>query len=96
MHKRDAARSAKDLISRLLAVDPSARPTASDCLGHPWLRGGGCPGVAGAGGKLPGTQERLRNAYAATLRGESFAAAIAAGREAAAAAGPGGAGNRVQ
>ncbi|GBF97717.1 hypothetical protein Rsub_10881 [Raphidocelis subcapitata] len=89
--------AAKDLISRLLAVDPAARPTASECLGHPWLRGGGeggGPGT-GAGGQLPGAQGRLRQAYAASLRGESFAAAMAAGREAEAAAARGGAGDGV-
>ncbi|RZR95661.1 hypothetical protein BHM03_00024546 [Ensete ventricosum] len=31
--------SAKDLISRLLSVEPYKRPTASDLLKHPWVIG---------------------------------------------------------
>lgn len=31
--------SAKELISRLLSVEPYKRPTASDLLGHPWVIG---------------------------------------------------------
>ncbi|KAJ6130566.1 Serine/threonine-protein kinase srk1 [Penicillium capsulatum] len=29
---------AKDLVSRLLTVDPEKRPTIQECLAHPWIR----------------------------------------------------------
>ena len=29
---------AKDLIEKLLTLDPDKRPTAADALQHPWLR----------------------------------------------------------
>ncbi|XP_034234532.1 calcium/calmodulin-dependent protein kinase type IV-like isoform X2 [Thrips palmi] len=31
--------SAKDLVTQLLQVDPASRPTAEECLQHPWVRG---------------------------------------------------------
>lgn len=34
----DISSEAKDLISRLLAVDPRKRYDADECLAHPWLR----------------------------------------------------------
>jgi len=32
--------SAKDLVAQMLTVDPEARPSASQCLTHPWICGG--------------------------------------------------------
>jgi len=34
---KDISSAAKDLISKLLVVDPAARLTMEGCLGHPWL-----------------------------------------------------------
>ncbi|XP_071446192.1 uncharacterized protein [Hetaerina americana] len=33
----DVSEQAKDFITRLLVREPSSRPTASDCLKHPWI-----------------------------------------------------------
>ncbi|XP_046389569.1 serine/threonine-protein kinase MARK2-like [Ischnura elegans] len=33
----DVSQQAKDFITRLLVRDPSSRPTASECLKHPWI-----------------------------------------------------------
>ena len=30
---------ARDLVERLLVASPEERPTAEDCLSHPWLSG---------------------------------------------------------
>nr|CAD7430327.1 unnamed protein product [Timema monikensis] len=35
----DISDSAKDLISQLLQLEPSSRPTASEALEHPWVKG---------------------------------------------------------
>ncbi|KAK6631572.1 hypothetical protein RUM44_006101 [Polyplax serrata] len=35
----DVSDSAKELISRLLSVDPKSRPTAAEALNHPWILG---------------------------------------------------------
>ena len=44
------SRTARDLISRLLAADPADRPDADEALRHPWLAGRGeRTGAAGAG-----------------------------------------------
>ena len=34
----NVSREAKDLVQRLLVVEPSKRPTASEALSHPWLQ----------------------------------------------------------
>jgi len=39
----DISDSAKDLIRNLLVKDPSKRYTASQCLEHPWVKGGPIP-----------------------------------------------------
>ena len=55
---RAVSDDAKDLIKKLLCVDPTARPTATDVLSHPWIRG------TGAGqshtSNLTGTVARMR------------------------------------
>jgi hypothetical protein len=94
-HPPSPHRRAKELIRSLLAVNPHHRPSAAQCLDHPWLRAPGAAAGAGGGAPLAGAQARLKQAYAASLGGEGFAAAMAAGREAevaAAAAQGGGAG----
>lgn len=35
----DVSESAKDLVKRLLNVDPKHRMTAADLLNHPWVSG---------------------------------------------------------
>lgn len=32
--------SAKDLVSKLLSLDPNERPTVKDALEHPWIKVG--------------------------------------------------------
>jgi hypothetical protein len=62
------------LITALLAVDPHHRPTAAQCLQHPWLRADECSAAP-----LAGAHARLRQAYAESMGKEGFAAAMAAG-----------------
>jgi len=85
------ANRAKELIRNLIAVNPHHRPSASQCLNHPWVQGAG--GEAAGGGTLGGAEPlltgahaRLKEAYAVSLGGGDFAAAMAAAREAEAAA----------
>jgi len=55
---REVSDEAKDLIRKLLCVDPKARPTATEVLSHPWIQ------VTGAGqsrtNNLTGTVARMR------------------------------------
>jgi len=37
----DISDDAKDLINKLLTVEPKDRPTAEEALKHPWIKGGG-------------------------------------------------------
>lgn len=44
-HKIDCALlddGVKDLLSRMLHVDPEFRPNAATCLSHPWMQGAVC------------------------------------------------------
>eukprot|EP01098_Paradermamoeba_levis_P003749 TRINITY_DN1667_c0_g1_i1.p1 TRINITY_DN1667_c0_g1~~TRINITY_DN1667_c0_g1_i1.p1 ORF type:complete len:366 (-),score=157.56 TRINITY_DN1667_c0_g1_i1:122-1135(-) len=47
--------SAKDLINRMLVVDPAERLTAAECLNHPWVQGSSAPDK-----NLDGTVEELK------------------------------------
>lgn len=68
--------SAKGLIQQLLSVDSHHRPTATQCLQHDWIKAGDCPSEP-----LVGAHARLKQAYAISLGGEGFTAAMAAGRD---------------
>eukprot|EP01097_Dermamoeba_algensis_P000578 TRINITY_DN11_c0_g1_i1.p1 TRINITY_DN11_c0_g1~~TRINITY_DN11_c0_g1_i1.p1 ORF type:complete len:338 (-),score=85.80 TRINITY_DN11_c0_g1_i1:30-1043(-) len=48
--------SAKDLINKMLVVDPSRRLTAEECLKHPWVQGSAAPGEK----HLDGTIEEMK------------------------------------
>lgn len=39
-HPPPAACSAKDLVRKLLVVDPGRRLTAAECMKHPWVTAG--------------------------------------------------------
>ncbi|KAI8469504.1 MAG: kinase-like domain-containing protein [Monoraphidium minutum] len=90
---RAVSEGAKDLIRQLLAVDPHVRPTATQCLQHPWMRAaaaaaeaaaGGAGGGGGGGGGEPlaGAHARLRQAYEVSRGREGFVTAKVAGRDA--------------
>lgn len=89
-HYAFSNRRAKDLIRQLLAVDPHHRPGATECLAHPWVgaaaaaaAGAAAGAGAGASHALVDAQARLRHAYAVSAGREGFAAAMAAGKDAA-------------
>lgn len=35
----DISKEAKDFIAKILVVNPNQRPSAQECLAHPWLAG---------------------------------------------------------
>ena len=41
----NVSNSAKDLLSRLLTVEPTERYSATDVLNHPWIKCGGKVGM---------------------------------------------------
>jgi len=71
--------SAKDLIRRILVLDPAARPTAAEILEHPWVRVGG----SASPDLLPlEASERLAAFHAKRKFKAAVYAAIAAGNSA--------------
>lgn len=58
----DISDIAKDLIGKLLVVDPSARMTIDDILNHPWITGEDTPRT-----ELPEVQEKIKK-YNATRK----------------------------
>eukprot|EP01028_Stygiella_incarcerata_P008039 TRINITY_DN3398_c0_g1_i1.p1 TRINITY_DN3398_c0_g1~~TRINITY_DN3398_c0_g1_i1.p1 ORF type:complete len:325 (+),score=89.71 TRINITY_DN3398_c0_g1_i1:147-1121(+) len=48
--------SAKDIISRMLVVDPRGRLSPRDALAHPWIRG-----TTASGGEIPGIVDSLKS-----------------------------------
>lgn len=74
---KGVSENAKDLIRRLLQVDPSKRPTAEQALQHPWL-------VAAAASKCWGPQVPVRLSKTVLERVRRFAHESAVRRAAAA------------
>lgn len=70
----DISAEAKDLIGKLLTVDPEARITCEGALQHPWSR------VASNRGKLlSGTQKNLKTHFRTKMKG-AIGAVIAANK----------------
>lgn len=56
------SREAQSLLGRLLTLNPSARPSAKEALGHPWFRTGAAPTPASRLPLPPGVRLKVETA----------------------------------
>jgi hypothetical protein len=86
-------RSAKDLVRRLLVVDPAARLTATQCLSHPWVTAGEVPRnpLVAARSRMAALSVKGPGAWSAAL-GDGGVGTVKSGEEAGIAVGAGGGG----